>query len=113
MRCKTWFMLAVLAVLPACSAPGSKLVGKWALPGGSRAFEFKSDRTMTELSKVLSFTIKGSGKWEASEDTLTWTETTVEGAGPADSALEQLWTKPHKWLYTMSDKNTLKLTGSD
>ena len=47
MKCKTWIMVAVLATLSACSTPGSKLVGKWAFPGGSRAFEFKTDRTMT------------------------------------------------------------------
>ena len=116
MKGKAWIMVVVLATLSACSAPGSKLVGKWVGPMGSRAFEFKSDGTMTELSQAMSLTIKGSGKWEATEDTLTWTETTVEvvGAeGVSTSALEETFKKPHKWLYTMPDKNAMKLNGAD
>jgi hypothetical protein len=117
MKCKTWFMVAVLATLSACSTPGAKLVGKWVGPLGSRTFEFKSDGTMTELSKPMYFVVNGSGAWGATEDTLTWTETTVEVAGAvggaSTSALEESFKKPNKWLYTMPDKNTMKLNGAD
>src|SRR6187200_822001 len=50
------------------------------------------------------------------------TETTVEVGGAhsnvpevqqANSRLAETFKTPHKWLYTMADKNTLKLTGAD
>jgi hypothetical protein len=122
MKFKTWIVLAVMAALSACSTSDSKLIGKWAFPGGSRMFEFKSDGTMTELSRMRSITIKGSGNWEATRDTLTWTETTVEIVSAqsdvpevqqANSRLAETFKKPHRWLYTMPDMNTLKLTGAD
>jgi len=134
---ETWVLVAALAALSACTPASSRLAGKWAVPEGDRAFEFKSDGTMTELSKVglrYPITIKGSGTWNATKDTLTWTEATVEMSSPlpegvsaedwekaqtalgdqlkkANASLEEEWKKPKKWLYAMPDKNTMKLTG--
>lgn len=125
MKCKTWIVVALTAALGACSTPSTKLVGKWAMPGGSRLFEFTSDGTMTELSTVSlrnPITIKGSGTWEATEDALTWSQTTVDvdsaqsdvpEVQQANSRLAETFKTPKKWLYTMPDKNTLKLTGAD
>jgi hypothetical protein len=82
-----------------------------------RVIELKTDGTMTDRSPTRLLTIKGSGTWKATGDTLTWTETTVQVGGAPEgvstSALEESFKTPNKFLYTMADRNTMKLTSSD
>ena len=72
------------------------------------------------MSGQLSTRSKGQARGSDRGYAVTWTETTVEFEGsymnsPLEKGgkFEEALKKPHKWLYTMSDKNTMRLTGSD